>query len=183
MMRFVPSKSVPFTLVAILLLLPACLAAPTSTPLPTLQPIDVAITPSLVPVQEALHTCALAQPEIALLLTETTAPFLPVQSADLSLWFGPPPDTAGFAARLSDEQILVVVNPANPISKLTAHALRSIFNGENERWDELGGEKQPVQVWVYPEGDEISQVFQEEILAGRPFSSLGRLAPDPSAML
>jgi hypothetical protein len=136
-----------------------------------------------VPVQEALHTCALAQPEIALLLTETTAPFLPVQSADLSLWFGPPPDTAGFAARLSDEQILVVVNPANPISKLTAHALRSIFNGENERWDELGGEKQPVQVWVYPEGDEISQVFQEEILAGRPFSSLGRLAPDPSAML
>lgn len=182
-MRFVPSKTVPFALVAfVLLLLPACLAPPTSTPLPTLQPIQVAITSSLAPVQAALHTCALAQPEIALLLTETTAPFLSVQSADLSLWFGPPPDTAGFAARLSDEEIVVIVNPANPISKLTPQALRSVFNGENERWDELGAGNQPVQVWVYPEGDEVSQVFQEEILSGKPFSSLARLAPDPPAM-
>jgi hypothetical protein len=182
-MRGFLSKRMPFLLMAILLVsLSGCLAPPTSTPPPTLQPVEVALTPAVAPVQTALHTCAVAQPETALLLTETTAPFLPVQTADLSIWFGPPPAGAGFTAPLSEEEILVIANPANPISKMGADALRSIFNGEYERWDELEGKNQLIQVWVYPEGDEISQVFRQAILADKPFSSLARLAPDPSAM-
>jgi hypothetical protein len=182
-MRFFLSKSMPFIMVALIpVLLSGCLGPPTSTPPPTLQPVEVALTPALAPVQAALHTCAVAQPEIALVLTETTAPFLPVQTADLSFWFGPPPNSADFAAPLSEEEIVVITNPANPISEITTDALRRVFNGENEWWDELGGGKQSIQLWVYPEGDEISQVFRLEIPAGKPFSSLAHLAPDPSAM-
>ena len=183
-MRFFLSRSTPFFVGAMILVsLLGCLAPPTSTPPPPLQPVEVALTPALTPVQAALHTCALAQPEIALLLTETTASYLPVQTADLSLRLGPPADSTGFAAPLSEEQIVVITNPANPIATMKAGELRSVFNGENERWDELGGRKQSIQVWVYPEGDEISQVFRQAILAGKSFSSLALLAPDPSAML
>jgi ABC-type phosphate transport system substrate-binding protein len=47
----------------------------------------------------------------------------------------------------------------------------------------VGGENQDIQVWLLPEGDEFTQVFQLEVLNAQSFSSTALLAPDPAAML
>ena len=159
------------------------LAPLTATEPPTLQPVEIALTPSLAPLKDALHTCAVEQPEIALILSETSAPFLEIEEADLSLWFGPPPPAAGYAAPLAQEEIAVIVNALNPVSALSTDTLRAIFTGRTPRWDAVGGENQDIQVWLLPEGDEFTRVFQQQVLNAQYFSSTALLAPDPAAML
>lgn len=163
--------------------LSACLAPLPATEPPTLQPVEIALTPSLAPLKDALHTCAVEQPEVALILLETSAPFLEIEQADLSLWFGPPPAAAGYSAPLAQEEISVIVNPRNLVSALSTDTLSAIFTGRTQHWDAVGGGNQDIQVWLLPEGDEFTQVFQREILNGGSFSSTALLAPDPAAML
>jgi hypothetical protein len=165
------------------MLLYACLAPPTATTPATLHPLQVALTPSLAPVRSALHTCAGAQPEIALILAETPAGSLDNTAADLTVWFGPPPADSNYAMPLAREDILVVVNPDNPVSAISTTSLGAIFSGQIDVWDDVGGEDLGIEVWILPEGNEFTQVFQEQILENDSFSTLSHLAPDPAALV
>ena len=40
--------------------------------------------------------------------------------------------------------ITVVVNPKNPVSKLTLNQLRGIYNGSISNWKQVGGEDKPI---------------------------------------
>lgn len=165
------------------LLLHACLAPPTATPPPTLHPMEVALTPSLTPMRAALHACAGAQPEIALILAETPLSSLDITSTELALRFGLPHEASNYAVPLAREEILVVVNSDNPVSVISTSSLRAIFDGQIDHWEDVGGENLGIEVWILPEGDEFTQLFQLTILEKAPFSSLAHLAPDPAAMV
>lgn len=169
-------------IVGVAVLLHACLAPPASTPPPTLHPIQVAITPSLTPMRTALHVCAGAQPEIALILAESPAASLDITVAELALWFGHPPEDSDYAVPLAREEILAVVHPDNPVSAISTASLSAVFSGRIDNWDEVGGKDLGIELWILPEGDEFTQVFQQRILESGPFSTLAHLAPDPAAM-
>ena len=119
---------------------------------------------------------------MALGVFETPASALDIQQADLTLWLGEPPGGV-FAALLGREEILVILNPANPIDRISSADLRALFDGTVTNWQAVGGDDREVVVWVYPQNNELQEIVESVILPGRQFSSHAWLAPDAAAML
>jgi DNA-binding transcriptional LysR family regulator len=163
--------------------LSACVAPPTRTPYPTPQPVNIALTPTLEPLEEAIHVCAITHPELAVFTWITPASSLDESGSDLLIRLDEPPQPAGFAAPLASEQVVLIAHPDNSVAKLNLQDLQDLFSGRITRWQELGGSDMPVSVWVYPPGDESRQIFDNTILRGLLNTSLAQLAPDPSAMI
>src|SRR3990170_185617 len=138
--------------------LAACTAAPPSaTPLPTPQLVRVAYPPSLSYMTDALARCAKTTPGMVLGVSETPASALDVQQADLTLWLGEPPNGV-FVALLTRQEILVILNPANPIEGISAADLRALFDGTVTNWENVGGDDLEVAVWVYPQNNELHEI-------------------------
>ena len=57
--------------------------------------------------------------------------------------------------------VAVVVNPANPVSDLTADQLAQIYTGEITNWSELGGEDAPIAVLGREDGSGTRGAFEE----------------------
>jgi hypothetical protein len=177
-------KLVPALIYCIIFVaLSACGRVQTATSQPTPQVVTVAHTPPLRPVREALHDCAITIPEIALVVNETSFPFLLEESADLYLWFGEPPETFHFVYSLANEQIVVIVHPINPIEGLDSSNLQAIFTGQTRHWLEVSVLDNEIEVWIYPMGDEFQLLFDAIVVNNEPFTSWAWLAPDPHAML
>ena len=102
---------------------------------------------------------------------------------DLYLWLGEPPETFTYVYPLTREQIVFIVHPNNLIEVLDTSDLQAIFTGQKRDWFEVSGLDNETEVWVYPIGDEIQQLFDREVLNNEPYTSWAWLAPDPPAML
>jgi hypothetical protein len=81
------------------------------------------------------------------------------------------------------DEIVVLLNSANKTSIANPKQLQALFSGQITRWEELNGPESPVQVWVFPEGEEPRQIFDTAILGEAKNTSLAGIAPDPVAML
>ena len=57
--------------------------------------------------------------------------------------------------------VAVVVNPANPVSDLTADQIAQIYTGEITNWSELGGEDAPIAVLGREDGSGTRGAFEE----------------------
>jgi phosphate transport system substrate-binding protein len=66
--------------------------------------------------------------------------------------------------------IAVVVNPANPISKLTLGALASVFDGDVARWTGLGGADVPIHVRARDDRSGTYDTFRTLVLGARALS-------------
>jgi hypothetical protein len=165
-----------------LFLLVACGIPPRATPLPTPSVIRIAYTPFLEPLVKALHSCAAAQTDVMITITEVPTPELDVNKVDLIFRLGGAPGKA-YSAVIRDQSIVFVVNSDNPVLALSTAQIHDLFTGRITTWDELGGKQQPIQVWVYPEAEDIRQVFDSAIFPGESLTTKALLAPDPQAML
>jgi ABC-type phosphate transport system substrate-binding protein len=103
-------------------------------------------------------------------------------NADLAIRIGQPGDLTSPAFRIGTEDVLVIVNPQNPIHQLSAGQVRGLFSGQVQTWKDLAGADSPVEIWAYPEGDDVQQVFEQAVLAGSPISTTARLANSPEEM-
>jgi ABC-type phosphate transport system substrate-binding protein len=89
-----------------------------------------------------------------------------------------------FATQIGEEQIVIVINPQNPLSTLSNEMLRQLYSGQVTEWSELETSfDQPVQVWDYPPGEDLHEVFVTALWGASPQPILAYLAPDPDAML
>jgi hypothetical protein len=165
-----------------ILLLTACGIPPRATPLPTPVVFRIAYTPSLQPLVKDLHFCAIAYPEILMTIAEVPTPDLDLRNADLILRFGGTPGKA-YEATLRDESIVMIVNRDNPVLSLSTDQTRKIYTGRITRWAEVGGAQQPIQVWEYPDAEDIRLIFDSAIFPGENLTTKALLAPDPQAML
>jgi len=168
---------------ALILLLAGCTGTQTTTPLPTLQPLKIAMTPAVWPLQEAVHRCAVTQPEVALVLSELPPTYFEKATADLALRFGEPFKISGYAASVAWEKIAIIVHPDNPLKALDQSQLRELFTGHVYSWVAVGGPERAVQVWSFPENDDARQVFDSAILASGSLASEAMLASDPTQMI
>lgn len=108
--------------------------------------------------------------------------FMDLTQADLTMRIGEISDDQQ-AYQIGTEEILVVVNTENPVTALTASEVVGLFTGSIRFWKEIGGDDAPVQVWVYPPGEDIQQLFTQSALGGLPTSTQARLASGANDML
>jgi hypothetical protein len=160
-----------------------CTSPQAITPVPTLQTLTVTLTSAVLPLEEALHRCAILQPEIALVVNELPAASIGKSFADLAIQFGEAPRNSGFAAAIARENIVIIIHPENPIKVLDLNQLRDLFGGKIQSWDAIGGTSRPVHMWTYLESDDARQVFDHAILANSSLSTETMLASDPSQMV
>ena len=93
--------------------------------------------------------------------------------ADLSLRLGEPEFVAGVAFRIDSEDILVVTHRQSPVQNLSLEEVRALFAGQGDP---------SLQVWVYAPGEDVQQVFEQDVMGGRSVTSLARLATSPQEM-
>jgi len=169
-------KSYQFLLVALisLILISACGTYVTSTPPPSPQPVQVAFTTTLSPLVERLHQCALQHPEIALIAHQTTIIGLEGKGADLILWMGEPPQGLYKNAFTLREDSIVIIAGANvTLQDLSTDQLRDLYINPSSTY----------QIWTYPSGHELRNLFDKVVLGENATNANALLAPNPAAML
>jgi phosphate transport system substrate-binding protein len=140
--------------------------------------VRIAYLPSLSPITELIKFCISAKPQDYFVVNEIPTLSSQVDS-DLIFWLGEKPASLHFAAPIGWESFSIVLNPKNPLQKLAGEEIRALYSGEVTNWNELGGDDQPVSVWVYPEEDEIQDHFSLFHHGDRPITSLSFLATSP----
>ena len=159
----------------------SCQAA-TSVAIPTPQYWRVQYTPALAWMAPAFNLCIRQQPGYALAVFVKPASAMDITQAEITLRWGPLAENSGYQAELGSDDLVVVVNPQNPVHDLTGRQIREIFTGTNRTWSNYSqGNPAPIQVWGYPKGNEIRQYF-EDALAPVMSNPSAHLAPDPDAM-
>jgi hypothetical protein len=164
-------------LMACSLLLPSCSS---SIPVDTLNEISIQYTPASIPWLAHVYACAGKQ---AVAAEPLSADHLNPSSMMLAIRLGQPGDLEFPAYQIGTEDLLIVVNPKNPLVSLTGMQVRALFTGQILNWQELGGLNQPVHLWIFSSSDDIWQVFDQNVLTDSPVSSLSRLAASPTELL
>jgi hypothetical protein len=159
-----------------LILLTACGPA---TPAVTPQTISVEYSASSIPWLAEVTNCA---GENAVNSQQVAVDFQDTKSFDLSIRIGQPETLVSPAFQIGSEEILVIENLQNPVKELTAEQVKRLFTGEISNWKDLGGSDNSVQVWTFPPGEDIQQVFEKEALGGSPVTSSARLTTSPDEM-
>ena len=144
--------------------------------------VNVALTPSVQQLAEVLHSCSIAHADFVLTINEMPASALDNQTADLVFRLGGSPGNM-YAAAIGEESIVLIVNTDNPVLSIPLEKIHDLFTGQITSWVDVGGEQQSVQVWVYPEGDDVRSVFDAVIFPGENLNPQAILAPNPQAML
>lgn len=87
-----------------------------------------------------------------------------------------------FATPLGYVSFVVVVNPANPVSRLTVAQLRDTFAGRATDWGQVGGSPGPIQVVSREDGSDAAAAFSKVALLGEAPTLNALVAPDWDAM-
>ncbi|HNZ48171.1 MAG TPA: phosphate ABC transporter substrate-binding protein [Candidatus Hydrogenedentes bacterium] len=66
--------------------------------------------------------------------------------------------------------LAVVVNPANPLSKITSAELRDVFSGKIANWEVLGGDDRPIRPITREAGSGSRDNFASLVMEGNPIS-------------
>jgi len=165
-----------------LLFFNACGRPPHTTPAATPVLINVALTPAMGTFREVLHSCSKAHTEFILNVYESSAGTLDQQSVDLVIQLGGDPDPK-FTYPIGEETIDLIVNSSNNVMTISEEKLRDIFSGRITSWAEVGGEQQPVHVWIYPDVYATRRIFDGVFTLNENLSPNALIAPNPQAML
>lgn len=136
-----------------------------STPAVTPQPITVYSTSAAQPWLPQAYACAGAS-AVIFRVDDPSA-------AEIVLRVGEPRflDTPAF--QIDTEEILIVTHRQSPIQNLTLEEAQTLFAGQGDP---------SVQVWVYAAGEDVQEVFDQTVMAGRNVAPSARLAVHPQQM-
>jgi len=79
--------------------------------------------------------------------------------------------------------IAVVVNPANPVTKLTVDQIGRIYRGSYTNWKEVGGPDAPIVILSRESSSGTYVFFQERVLSKQDYSTEAMLMPSTSAII
>ncbi len=85
-------------------------------------------------------------------------------------------DSTLWATPVGQDGIALIVNPANPVTTLTAPQLRAILQGRVDSWKALGGADVPLTVVARNERSSAAAVIQSIVLGERQTTRAARLA-------
>ena len=166
----------------VILLLLACLplvSCSAGASSPTAVPITLQYTSASYPWLVPIYDCA---GNTVIIAEQTAADFQDLQTADIAIRLGQPENLPSPTYQIGTDDLLVIVNPQNPIKLLTVARVRSLFNGQIQNWRDVGGTDAPVQVWAFTKAEDIQDIFNHLILSDSPVTSMARLASNPNEM-
>lgn len=140
-------------------------ACSTSTPLATPKLVTVYSTSAAQPWLPPLYACA----ESLAVISRVDDP----STADIALQVGEPPFLEFPAYQIDTEEILVVTHRQSPVQNLTLEETRTLFTGQGDP---------SVEVWVYASEEDVQQVFDQVVMAGRIVMPSARIAVNPQQM-
>ena len=147
-----------------LILLTACGAQPSQA---TPHLVKVYVTSAASSRLTDLYNCS--TPSMAILLSDP-------QTADIAIRLGSPDSLSSPAFQIGTDDVLMIIQSQNSIDQLTVDQIHSIFLGQVTNWKDVGGSDMPIQVWTYSQGEDIQQIFEQNIMNNQPVTSLARLA-------
>ncbi len=149
-------------LLSLLWLLVGCTSA---APPPTPQLVTVYSTSAAQPWLAPLYECAGAS--VALSRVDDAS------SAEIALRVGEPKFLDALAYQIDTEEILIATNRQSSVQNLTLEQARALFAGQGDP---------SVQVWVYSSEEDLQQVFDQVVMAGRSVTPNAKLAATPQQM-
>jgi phosphate transport system substrate-binding protein len=66
--------------------------------------------------------------------------------------------------------VVLLVNPDNPVENLTREQAIAVFSGEATNWSQVGGADEPILVLWAPENHPLTEEIRAEFLGDRPFA-------------
>lgn len=105
--------------------------------------------------------------------------------ADIRLQWGAMDGENTPAFILAEDELLIIVHPDNPLSRLSLDVLAAVFTGEIQTWNAIDPSLpvEEIQVLGYDKTSLIQNFFDRTVLVGKGgLFSLAQIAPDPSAM-
>lgn len=158
------------------IILTACVP---TTPEPKPEQFTVQFSAASAPWLASLYGCA----NNNMVTTEREADLFDLTSASLVIRIGKPDNLAGFAYQIATDNLLVITNLKNPTNSLSSDQVFGLFTGQIRNWKSINGVDAPVQVWVYPAGEDIQGIINQVVLRGSPVASSAFLANNPNEML
>jgi len=160
----------------ILISLPACLPFNIDPPPPTPTNLTILYTPAISWIQENIHACALAIPEVAIATQVLPVKFLEFGAAEVILKLGPAPEDQFDGAHvtvLGQEQIVAIASPDITPGQIEFPDVKNLYTTHPPEF----------QVWQYPLDSELRELFNDYLLFGENTTPHALLVPDPEAML
>ncbi len=62
--------------------------------------------------------------------------------------------------------VAIIVHPENPVRGLTTKQVQDIFSGKIISWDQVGGKKLPIHLYVREDGSGTRDVFEDQAIRG-----------------
>lgn len=177
-------------------LLGLCACQPlAATPVPTPQVIRLSFTPAAASWSQRVGACALKLPGVGLVVDEIPTGQTISPQVDVSLRAGlAPSPSLPYTIILGWDEIAILVNASNPLAAISLKDLVALYQGQLTTWDSLfknegqaASYAAPLEVWSYPQDDDLQHIFNQEAGLALPQGDLARsvvfTAPDPPALI
>lgn len=161
-------------LFAALLAFAGCAALPTPGPISSLQPLRIQADVTFEPLYDLMASCVPAG--TAIYYTSS------LEQADARLGWTGLRETAAYTYALSEQKVVLVVNPQNDLQSLTTEQIRHIYAGTLQNWQQTGQPDVMLNAWGYPPEDLTGAVFQEVFSLENLSLTKVQTAPDPKEL-
>jgi len=195
------TRRIFITLMTAALVLSACQPEFNTATMAAPQVWRVQVSPAVRWLGPIFNQCIKSLSGTVLLYDEKPAGALDPSKADFTISLQPAAGAA-YTAILGRSELVLVVNPANPVNQLSQADLLAIYNGKVSAWADLAKADCPdcaasplkaIQPYVYASGDEVARIFEglfpslshklvNGILAPNPQAVLQAVAADPQAI-
>ena len=167
-------RIIPLLLISLLGFCSSCSqAAKVYTQVPTLEVINLQITPELEHWMPKINQCAESIQGFGIYTEILTQGELNIDLANLVLRLGHQADSDPYIAVMGIEEIVIIGGENIPINELQITSLRSIFAGKLTNWQNVPEFKQdgltidqPIQILSYPQGHILRDLFRNSFLEG-----------------
>jgi len=144
---------------------------PTPTALPSLDVVDLQITPSLAHWLPEVAACAEDTPNFGIITDIRPAINLDISQTDLILRLGQRQEDDTFVAVMGSEVLVILAGKAVPLTNLSLESLQAIYKGNIQNWNQVPEASQagisldqPIQTLTFPQGHEVEKIFLANLL-------------------
>jgi ABC-type phosphate transport system substrate-binding protein len=94
-----------------------------------------------------------------------------------------PAETDLWAAPLAQDALAIILHPDNPITTLSTHDIRRLYQGIIQDWTEVGGSRQAVTLLSYDMGTDMHAEFERLVMGRRLITANALAIPSAEAAL
>lgn len=109
--------------------------------------------------------------------------FLDLQASAIIFRIGRLDNLTGVAYQIATDDLIVIANAKNPTGQLTLDQVNGLFTGQIQNWKSVNGKDAQVQTWVFPDEEDIQEIFNQTVLHGSPVMSAAHLATSSDEMV